>query len=97
VAGWGPYVQKIECANYACKCLRTYLEQLVVDKPHYKGKGSLTAKVRKKIVQGVRCAIRMRSKETDIASAKKNKLCADIKNCARHVLGVHKECSTDIC
>jgi hypothetical protein len=96
VAGWGPYVQKIECANHACKCLRTHLEQLVVDKPHYKGKGGLTAQVRKKIVQGVRCAIRMRSKETDIASAKK-KLCADIKNCARHVLGVHKECSTDFC
>ena len=31
---WGPYVQKLACANHVCKCL----EQLVLDKPHYKGK-----------------------------------------------------------
>lgn len=96
VAGWGAHVQKVECANHSCKCLRGHLEQLVIDKPYYKGKGKLNMLNRKKIVQGVRSAIKMRSAEKDQASAK-HKLKADIRNCARHVLGLHDLCSTDFC
>ena len=36
---WGRHVKKMECANHACKCLRSKLEKLVADKPVYKGKG----------------------------------------------------------
>lgn len=76
---WGPYVIKLECENHACKCLQTHLEQLVNDKPSYKGKGKLTVLNRKRIVQGVRAAIKMCSVEPDHQSALK-KLKADINN-----------------
>lgn len=29
---WGAHIEKEECANHACKCLRSHLEQLVIDK-----------------------------------------------------------------
>ena len=62
---WGCHVTKLECANHACKCLRSSLEKLVEDKPYYKGKGKLTKQLIIRISKGVRCAIMMRSKETD--------------------------------
>ena len=93
---WGKYVKKLECANHACKCLRNNLEQLVNDKPSYKGKGKLTKLARIRIVTAVRCAIKMRSDEKDKSEAIK-KLKKDIKNSARHVLGIHDLCSTDFC
>ena len=89
---WGKHVKKLECANHACKCLRNNLEQLVNEKPQYKGKGKLSKVNRIRIVTAVRCAIKMRSEEKDI-----NKLKKDIKNAGRHVLGLHDLCSTDFC
>jgi hypothetical protein len=38
----GQFVENIECANYAIKCLRSNLERLVSEKSHYKEKGKLT-------------------------------------------------------
>ena len=93
---WGAHVTKIECANHSCKCLRVHLEQLVADKPQYKGKGKLTKKAIQSIVTGVRCAIRMRSKEPASSESIKN-LKSDIRNAGRHVLGLHDLCSTDFC
>ena len=93
---WGPYVSKIECANHATKCLRSNIEKLLTDKPHYKGKGQLTRLNVRRITTGVRCAIKMRSNETDKVLAI-TKLKKDIKNTGRHVLGIHNLCSTDFC
>ena len=93
---WGAHVEKLECANHALKCLRTNLEKLVTEKTHYKGKGGLTKSAIRKITLGVRCAIIMRTKESDKLKAVK-KLKADIRNAGHHVLGYHDNCSTDFC
>ena len=93
---WGKFVKKLECANHACKCLRSHLEQLVSEKPQHKGKGKLTKLARVKIVTAVRCAIKMRSVEKDKKKAV-TKLKTDIKNAGRHVLGLHDLCKTDFC
>ena len=93
---WGKHVKKLECANHACKCLRTHLETLVSDHPTYKGKGKLSKINRIRIVTAVRCAIKMRSKEANRQQAI-HKLKKDIKNAGRHVLGLHDLCSTDFC
>ena len=45
VPGWGRYIEKLECANHACKSYRSGLEKLVQDKPLYKGRGGLTQKM----------------------------------------------------
>ena len=42
VPGWGHAITKQECANHAVKCYRSALENLVKDKPHYKGRYKLT-------------------------------------------------------
>jgi len=34
---WGRHVSKLKCANHICKCLRSSLEKLVLDKPAYRG------------------------------------------------------------
>ena len=39
---WGHAIEKIECTNHAVKCYQSALENLVKDKPHYKGKGKST-------------------------------------------------------
>lgn len=39
---WGHAIEKTECTNHAVKCYRTALENLVKNKPQYKGKGKLT-------------------------------------------------------
>jgi hypothetical protein len=31
---WGKSIENIECANHTCKCLRSNLEMLVIEKPH---------------------------------------------------------------
>ncbi|XP_050390274.1 uncharacterized protein LOC126809647 [Patella vulgata] len=89
---WGPYVTKLECANHACKCLRSNLEKLVDRKNQYKGKGKLTQAVRVRLVSAVRCAIRMRSEDLDRQSAAR-KLAHDIQNSVFHVFGQHNNCS----
>jgi hypothetical protein len=93
---WGAHVAKVECSNHACKCLRSNLEKLVQDHPSFKGKGKLTLMNRIKITTGVRCAIRMRSKEADRVSATKA-LAHDIRNAVYHVFGMHNSCFKNFC
>ena len=94
--GWGHAIQKLECANHACKCCRGALECLVQDNPSYKGSGGLTAKMRKRLVSSARCAIKIRSKEPDRQKALKL-LKEDILNGPRHCFGLHQFCSADFC
>lgn len=51
----GHAIEKLECANHACKCYRGTLKQLVQSNPSYKGSGGLTMKIRKKLVSAARC------------------------------------------
>ncbi|XP_060577969.1 uncharacterized protein LOC132735083 [Ruditapes philippinarum] len=88
---WGTSIEKLECANHTCKCLRSNLEKLVIEKPHYKGKGKLTKINRLRLTTAVRCAIRMRSKDQNVKQLRK-----DIINSVYHVLGFHDRCS-DFC
>ena len=39
---YGPFIQKIECANHACKCYCSCLEAFARDHPQFCGKGGLT-------------------------------------------------------
>ena len=86
----------MECANHAVKCYRTALENLVHDKPSYKGKGKLTEAMRKKLTKAARGAIIMRSQETDKVQAVK-KLQHDLLNSPLHCLGIHSKCIPDFC
>jgi len=93
---WGKDVQKLECANHVCKCLRSSLEKLVDSSPMYKGKNRLTKFLtRVGLTNSVRCAIHMRSKELDKIGAIKQ-LDHDIRNSIYHILGNHDRCS-DFC
>ncbi|XP_021338853.1 uncharacterized protein LOC110440231 [Mizuhopecten yessoensis] len=92
---WGREVSKLECANHICKCLRSSLEKLVVDKPAYKGKGRLTKFMRVRLTTAVRCAIRLRSKDEDKIQAARQ-LEHDVRNSVHHVFGDHSHCS-DFC
>lgn len=96
VPGWGYAIKKIECANHTCKCYRGALEKLVQDNPSYKGSGRLTKKMRQKLVSAARCAIRMRSLETDAKEALVQ-LRKDLLNGPHHCFGIHTNCSTDFC
>ena len=66
VPGWGRHIEKLECVNYASKCYRSALEENVMEKPEYKGKGGLTKKMHCRPTSAACCAIKMRSRETDI-------------------------------
>ena len=93
---WGHAIQKKECANHAIKCYRGALERLVQEKPQYKGKGKLTATMRKKLATAARCAIKMRSGEKDTKRAVEL-LRQDLRNGPLHCFGIHSNCSTDYC
>ena len=93
---YGPYIKKLECANHAVKCYRTALENLVHDKPSYKGKGKLTEAMRKKLTKAARSAIIMRSQEADKVTAVK-KLQHDLLNSPLHCFGIHSKCSPNFC
>ena len=93
---WGRAVKKIECANHACKCYRSGLEKLVQNNPSYKGKGGLTQRMRKRLTSAARCAIKMRSKESDRKKAIKL-LEHDLQNGPYHCFGIHDNCSKDFC
>ena len=93
---WGYAITKIECANHCVKCYRTALEKLVQDKPSYKGRGKLTEVMRKRLTRAARCAIIMRSKETNQQQAIAN-LRKDLLNGPLHCFGFHSKCSTDFC
>ena len=92
---WGAHVTKSECANHACKCLRSNLEKLVEENPSYKGKGNLTKNTRIRLASAVRCAIRMRTQLENKKEAVKL-LEKDIRNSIFHILGHHQNCS-DFC
>ena len=47
VPGWGHAIQKLECANHACKCYRGALEPLIQDNPSYMGSRGLMQRMRK--------------------------------------------------
>ena len=89
---WGYANQIIECANYATKSYRSALEKVVHDNPSYKGKGKLTDAMRKRLTKAARCAIKMRSMESDKRAATQK-----IHNSLLHCFGIHKACSTDFC
>ncbi len=93
---WGHGIKKLECANHACKCYRGALERLVQENTSYKGRGKLTKKMRQKLVSAARCAIKMRSKESNAKTAVE-KLKKDLMNGPRHCFGIHSNCSTDFC
>ncbi len=96
VPGWGHAIRKLECANHACKCYRGALEKLVQDNPSYKDSGGLTVKMRKRLVSAARCAIKMRSKESDRKLGVRL-LKTDLKNGPNHCFGNHNQCSPDFC
>lgn len=54
---WGRAVEKVECANHVCKCLRSNLEPLVDNNPMYIGKTHLTKASRVRLTSTVRCNI----------------------------------------
>ena len=88
---WGKSISKLECANHACKCVRSNLEKLVLEKPHYKGKGKLTKNNRVQLTTALRCAIKLRSRSKNVKLLRR-----DILNSVYHVLGFHNRCS-DFC
>ncbi len=96
VPGWGHAIRKLECANHCCKCYRGSLEKLVQDNPSYKGKGGLTEKMRRRLVSAARCAIKMRSRESDRQLGIRL-LRADLINGPKHCFGHHSNCSPDFC
>ena len=44
---YGYYIKEVECVNHAVKCYPTALENLINDKPSYKGRDKLTQTMRK--------------------------------------------------
>ena len=92
VPNYGRAIKKLECANHACKCYRSSLEQLVQLNPRYKGKGGLTLQMRKKLTSAARCAIKMRSKENDRRKGVKL-LEKDLRNGPYHCFGIHSGCT----
>lgn len=93
---WGRDIKKMECANHACKCYRSSLEKLASENPGYRGKGGLTQKMRKRLTSAARCAIKMRSQESNRAAAIKL-LAKDLINGPLHCFGHHSKCSADFC
>lgn len=96
VPEWGHAIRKLECANHACKCYRGALEKLVQDNPSYKGRGGLTVNMRRKLVSGACCAIKMRSANSDRAVGVRL-LKRDLLNGPNHCFGNHNHCSPDFC
>lgn len=91
---WGRDIKKIECANHACKCYRSSLENLIANNSSYKGKGGLTMKMRKKLTSAARCVIKMRGKDSDWKRAVQL-LQQDLRNGPLHCFGYHQKCSPD--
>ena len=96
VPGWGHAIKKLECANHACKCYRGGLEKLVHENSSFKGKGGLTQKMRRRLTSAARCAIRMRSKESDTSQVLRS-LEKDLINGPLHCFGHYDHCSPDFC
>ena len=93
---YGTLIKKVECANHAVKCFRGTLENLVQDNPSYKGRGKLTEAMRRRLTRSARCAIIMRSQESNKVEAVK-KLQRDLMNIPLHCFGSHSKCSPEFC
>ena len=89
---YGMFVGKVECANHACKCYRSQLEQLAKDHPEYRGRGGLTKCVIQRITIGARLAIKMHSKTGNV-----RQLQHDLWNGVAHVFGEHSKCNPEFC
>ena len=89
---YGPFVQKILCANHACKCYRTHLEKLRSDHPEFCKRGALTKRAIQRLVVGARVAIRMHSQTGNIAQLRH-----DLRNGPDHVFGIHEKCNPHFC
>ena len=89
---YGVYVNKIECANHACKAYRSRLEALAKDNPQFRGKGGLTKKAIQRLTIGARMAIKMHSSTHNI-----NQLRHDLRNGPSHVFGDHSNCTSQFC
>jgi hypothetical protein len=89
---YGIFVNKIECANHACKAYRSRLEALTKDNPQYRGKGGLTKKAIQRLTVGARIAITKNSVTNNISQLRH-----DLRNGPSHVFGDHSHCSKDFC
>ena len=97
---WCRDIQKIECANHCCKCIRSSLENLVKEKPEFKGKHGLTKAKRVKLVSAIRYCIKMRSNEVKTGKTKYEivrDLQNDIRVMPRHIFGYHDKCASSFC
>ena len=65
-------------------------------KPNYKGRGGLTAKMRRRLTSAAGCAIKMRSTHLDRKEAVKL-LQRDLLNSPHHCFGIHSNCSSEYC
>ena len=97
---WCRDLQKIECANHCCKCIRTALENFVKDKSDFKGRNGLTKAKRVQMVSAIRYCIKMRTNE--VKSGKERfqavrDLQNDIKLMLFHIFGHHEKCSPSFC
>ena len=93
---YGYFIKKLECANHAVKCFWTTMENLIHDKPSYKGRGKFTETMRKKLTKAAHSAILMRTQEADQAQAIE-KLQQDLLNSPLNCFGCHTNCSPDFC
>ena len=93
---WGFDIQKVECANHACKCCRSSLEKLAANNPSYKRKDGLMEKMRKQLTSAAHCAIKMRSQEPD-RNVPARLLERDLLNGPYHCFGYHNKCRSDFC
>ena len=89
---YGMFVNKIECANHACKTYRSKLESIAKDNPQFRGKGGLTKKAIQRLTVGARVAIAKHSKTGNITQ-----LHHDLCNGPSHVFGDHSQCNPEFC
>ena len=89
---YGPFVEKIECANHACKSYRSRLEKLRTDHPEFCKRGALTKRAIQRLVVGARVAIRMHSETRNITQLRH-----DLRNGPDHVFGLHEKCNPAFC
>ena len=89
---YGMFVEKVECANHACKCYRSWLEQLAKDHPEYRGCGGLTKRAIQCITISAHLAIKMHSKTGNV-----RQLQHDLRNSVAHVFGEHSKCNPKFC
>ena len=89
---YGPFVEKIECANHACKSYRSRLEKLRMDHPEFCKRGALTKRSIQRLVVGARLAIKMHSETRNV-----QQLRHDLQNGPEHVFGIHRNCNPAFC